>query len=479
MADKPDTVDAKNSAYEVMADYWELIQDLLGGTKAMRAAEDKWLPREPAETMGLYALRLRRSYLYNAYRDTVRRLASKPFSKPVTLQGTLPDRLSAIEEDVDRTGRDLTQFARDVFTACVNYGLTHILVDYSRVPKGASVADEKSLSARPTFVHVPPPQLYGWRVRREEGLGTPALSQVRIYEQRVEDVGNYLDKTVEIIRVYTETTWELWRKEPGEEEYVLFDEGDHTFGRVPLLTCYTNKLGYMTGLPPLEDLAWLNLAHWQSMSDQRSLLRLARVGILFAAGFTAEEMEKPIVVGPTRTVRSSNPDAKLEYVEHTGSAIGLGEEDLRRLEERMEVLGLQPLIQRTGGITATARALDESRTQTDVQMWIRSVEQVLLQCYKLAAEWAKVKLPGDFKVDIFSDFGITTKVVDDVKALIQMRARGDITHETFLREVKRRGLLTDTLDVDEEIAATQNEGPALALVGVPEEEEEEEEMEEE
>jgi len=65
------TVDSPCSAYNAMQAHWGLIDDLLGGTLAMRAAGEKWLPKEPKEENKSWQNRLDRSILYGAYADTV------------------------------------------------------------------------------------------------------------------------------------------------------------------------------------------------------------------------------------------------------------------------------------------------------------------------------------------------------------------------------------------------------------------------
>ena len=136
-------------AYEAMAEHWELIDDLIGGTLAMQMAGEKWLPKEPAEELARYTVRLNRSVLFGAYRDTVKDLASKPFAKPVTLQGNMPEKLADIAANVDGEGANITQFARQLLTTAINRGLTHVLVDYPNTanpedgtPRKISLAEE-------------------------------------------------------------------------------------------------------------------------------------------------------------------------------------------------------------------------------------------------------------------------------------------------------------------------------------------------
>ena len=72
-------------AYVEMDEKWSLVSDLLGGTGDMRNAAETWLPREERESWIQYRARLGRSYLSNAYANTVDRVVAKPFSKHLLL----------------------------------------------------------------------------------------------------------------------------------------------------------------------------------------------------------------------------------------------------------------------------------------------------------------------------------------------------------------------------------------------------------
>ncbi len=461
-------VNEQSDAYNRMARRWDLITDLLGGTLAMRDAKFKWLPQENQENPIEYNARLNRSFLYGAFADTVNKLSAKPFSKPVSATDGLADQLEAIAQDADLNGRDLTAFARDIFEDGITYGLSHILVDFPAIGAGLNLAEERATGARPYFVRINPTDLIAWQTDKLAD-GTERVTHIRFKECRVESDG-FGEKLVDYIRVVTENEWQLWRERDGD--WQLESEGLHSFGAVPLVTAYTTRTGYMTATPPLEDLAWLNLAHWQSLSDQRNILRFARLGILFASGFSEEEIENGVTIGASQLTASTNPDASLKYVEHSGNAIGAGEADLGKLEERMEVLGLQPLVASTGNATATARAMDEAKTHSNIQAWIRGLENTLEQAYTLASDWLGQSLPTDFTVDVFSDFGVTLSAGDDVKSLIAMKQAGMISHKTFLQEVKRRGLLDDGVVADEEIELAQEEAGGMldALPALPDDE---------
>ena len=152
-------VDMPSSGYLEMVPKWELIEDLMGGTLAMRSAGKKWLPPESRENAVNYEARLNRSYLYGAFKDTIQKLSSKPFSKPVAISGSLQDPLDMIVSDADLRGRDLTQFARMVFEDGLKYGMAHVLVDYPNTGGGLSRGAERSQGIYPYFCHIRPTDL--------------------------------------------------------------------------------------------------------------------------------------------------------------------------------------------------------------------------------------------------------------------------------------------------------------------------------
>jgi len=423
-----------------------LIHDLLGGTERMRAARTQWLPKEKREAEEMYYIRLGRSILYNGYRDTVRKLVSKPFSHPVTVK-EFP--IEYYEDNVDQQGTDLTQFARSMFEAGVIYGLTHVLVDF---PKSEQRTYDVEQVLVPNWIHIKPPDLVYWKT--EVVNGRRVLVEIHFVQCVIVEDGDK-EKEIKQLRIYTQNTWEV--REEHEKVWVTIDSGTHTFGSIPLVTFYTLKTGYMMGDPPLEDLAWLNLAHWQSSSDQRNILRFARAGVLFGSGFTEEEFDK-FTVGPNAKISSTNENAKMQWVEHNGRAIKAGADDIYALEERMETLGLQPLVARSARSTATGKIIDESRAHTDIQAWIRSLENTLQEAFEITAKWKKMELPEDFSVDVFSDFAVGLDS-SNIAELIALNEGGKISHSTLLHEIKRRGVLAESVDVDVEIAAVQAENP--------------------
>jgi len=479
MADDKNTINVPCVGYESMAEDWELIHALLGGTKAMRAAGEKWLPKEPREDG--YLSRLNRSILYNAYRDTLNKLANRPFAHPISFTD-LPEQLEYLKENVDATGKSFETFAKEIMKDLINYGLAHIFVDHSELSEIAdgavlTKADEERLGARVLLNVIHPPDLIGWQT--EIINKRIKLIQIRVKETITESVGTYGDVDINYIKLYNETGWEIHKEikpNNNKEEitWQLVDSGEHTFGNVSLVTIYANRTGFMMAEPTLMDLAWLNLAHWQSYSDQRNILRLSRFGLLFGKGFPKEMVGASLDVGPSKAFLTSNPESDLKYVEHTGGSIEAGRKDIEDIEIKMEILGQQPLMRTAPLTTATAKRIDESRNVSQLQSWVRSLEKGLLQVVKMACEWRRIDMPETTKIDVFSDFEVAIYGATDKELLLKIRTEGEITRATFLKEEQRRGVLSGEMSAEDEAESAEQE-TANGLKNLLEEEPEEDE----
>lgn len=462
IASKEDSPLFPSEAWLRMARKWELLRDLLGGTLAMRAAGERWLPRETNEKLHSWRRRRDRTVLYGGLRRAVRRLVDKPFARAVGLSMAsdpsepalpVPAWMRAMERGVDPEGRTLSFFARAFFEDAVVYGLSHFLVDAAPTSGSGesftadrfTLADERRLGLRPRFVPIDARRLFYSRV--QDGR----LTEIRWWSDDMERAPSrsYADARVVRVWVLREGFWSKFRVDPDNpKDVVLEAEGASPWGdRIPLVTFHTAQVAPMEADPPMEDLAWLNLAHWQSSSDQRTILHFSRVPILFRKGVSAEEVEHDVVVGAGHVESTTAEQADMKYVEHTGSAIGSGRRDLLDLKEEMEVLGVQPLVTRLGFVTATSRILDEGESESQIQVWIRGLELALREGFQLAAESRDERLPEDFSVDVWSEFGLAARAQWSAQVLLSALGQGAATVAEVRSELKRLGFFSEGLDL--------------------------------
>lgn len=439
-----------------MAQEWPMLQALTGGTRTMREAGESLLPKWPNEEDVSYHARKKTATLYPAFSRTVSVMGGKPFSKSLTYGSDVPEVMRPYLEDCDLEGRNLHAFAADVMSEVLDFGICGVLVDYPDVGQVATLADEQAIGARPYFVHIKHSQILGWKSEKINGVQT--LTQLRLAEKIKVDDGDYGSMMVDAVRVLTRGAYKVWR-EDKDKKYVLFSEGTTSLADIPFVPFYGHRLGFMMGESPLIDLAYLNVKHWQSQSDQDTLLHVARVPILFMKGFPESAQ---ITVGASSGVKSDSTDADMKYVEHSGAAISAGRESLIDLEQQMIQTGAELLVQKPGVRSATESNNEHEANKCELQRITEVVEDALDQCLQFMADW--LGLPEGGHVALFKDFGAGTLTDASAQLILSMQQGGLITKATALREQQRRGMLSPDLDPDEELEMVGTEGPMLGGV---------------
>lgn len=437
---------------ETMAADWPMISALLDSTRGMRTAGKMFLPKHPSEDEESYQYRLGVSTLFNGFAHTVDTLSGKPFSQPLKLGDDVPATLVKYCEDIDLQGRNLQAFAHDVFKTALAYGESYVLVDYPKTPQIQTLADQRISGARPYCVQIKPECVIGWRTERINGVET--LVQLRISEYVEEENGEWGVKVVRQIRVLEPDNYRIYR-ETEKKEWVEVESGPVSIGCIPFVAVYGSRTGYLTGSPPLLDLAYLNVEHWQSYSDQTNILHVARVPILFGAGFSEKT---PIKIGSNMAVMHDDPNAKLGYVEHSGAAIEAGRQSLKDLEERMSLMGTQLLLRQSTQVTATEKRIDSDENNSVLSQMALNLEDSLEAVLEYMAIWDNQKHGGSIElVTNFTDPLRSMSVEDVLKA----KALGILSAQTAFAEMQRRGIVRDELIWAEEETYLKAELPMV------------------
>lgn len=456
------SVQDQSPAVQAMALNWPIVEALLGGTPAMRAKGETYLPRWPNEAPEAFKARLAAATLYPALRRTLSVMAGKPFSKALTFSDNVPPDLKAWCANADLEGRNLHAFGAGLMSEALAFGLCGVYVDMPRSGAAARLANgavtrkaEAEAGARPYLIAVKHHQILGWRVERK--ADRVRLTQLRIAEvDEVED-GEYGVKEVRRVRVLTPGAWELWQQWANEADrsasYTLVDQGVTTLGYIPFVPFYGEYHGFMNGRSPLLDLAHLNVKHWQSQSDQDTILHVARVPILAASGI---DDDSPITIGASSAVKLPT-GAALTFVEHTGAAISAGAQSLRELEQQMIQTGAELLIQSAANRTATEASNEAEGNKSELLRIVEGFEDSLDQVLQCMADYAGQGDGGN--VSLFKDFTAATLTDASASLVLDMQGRGLLTKPTALREMQRRGTVAPDVDPETEIELAEAEAP--------------------
>jgi hypothetical protein len=448
-------VDSKLKSLKDAEEDLALVDALWGGTRKMREAGVTYLPKAAAEDLQDWKARRDRSVLTNFFKKTVKVMAGRLFEDTVTVQDTSPAFVE-FAENVDLEGRNLHRFAYDTTQKTIRDGLRFLVVDAPSSEGVTTAAEERAAGIRPYFVEVDIRNVLGWK--SEDIGGNRIITQFRYIEQVADEVDMWTDEIVEQIRVIEPGMVSLYRKDQTGNWNLYGDPILTSIDFCPVVPLYAGRQGFMEAEPPMMDLAWLNVAHWQSDSDQRNILHYTRAPILHWAGGGSSRddsgKEVQVTVGPGSLARSADPQAKLEYVEPQGAAIGHGRQDLIDLETRAIALGADYATPRkSGDITATEAAINESGDVSDLSAMAQNIKDSLELAFDMVGRMTGKEFTG--YVTLNTDLGIAYNGVN-VPELVKLRALGDLSREGLFEVLN--GMWDLELDADKEAERLEFEG---------------------
>ena len=451
-----------------------IVSDVTEGTPAMRRAGKRYLPQEKGEFNSEYQDRLIRSTFFNGYKKTINSLTGKPFSRPISFKDDPPE-LEEWQNDIDLEGNSIDVFAKNTFFWALADGIRFILVDFPTIKRGLedpslrarqaaeqppvnrppTLFEEREMNIRPYMVDIDSRDIIGWKWQTIQGR--QVVTQVRILERatRPDPKNRFEDELVERIRVLERGSFEIWERQENEGDFEIVDRGLMAIDVIPLVPVYTNRTGFFMGKPRLSDLLFMNIQHWQKDSDQSNLVHIAHVPILYGAGFKkgSGDLDE---IGGKRSIVNENPDAKLSFTEHSGAAIGAGKEDIEMLENRMRIEGME-MIAKKISVTATEKSIDAREHQSDLASLVSDYEDALQTARRLMLRWGKKDPNSAGELEMFKDFSVGDRDIAELQTLLASRVAGEISQERYLMELQRRGVLSDSMDIDEEIERTQQD----------------------
>lgn len=430
---------------------------LYQGTEAMREAGETYLPRHPLEEEAAWLVRKKASVLLPAFRDAVDLASGLIFRKPVVVEAQGDP--EAWMQNVDLIGQDVTQFSRTALETSLVDGIGFIIVDYPVVPVGATLKAERDMGVRPYWVHVKAEQVLGWRTQAVNGR--QVLTQFRYVETVEGPDGAWGTATQVRIRILEPGMVTVYVKagDTGEWQIDTSASGAVTLKEVPVVPVYTGRTGFMQGAPPMLDLAWKNVEHWQSASDQRHILHVARVPLLFGSGFDSDSGLKAspnsAILGPT--------GSSLAYVEHSGKAIEAGRDDLKDLQDQMQRMAGKILNEKVMK-TATESGVESTQALSRIQAWALGLQHSLDLAMEFTAKWSGQDV-GALRVNTDLD---TAKPDATLLTEIRNAVVGNLlSKETYLQILEDAEVLPTGFDKETELQRLQDQADRM-MPTVPE-----------
>lgn len=461
-------VSTPSAAYEAMRPLWEMISDILAGPEAIRAKGEKYLPAYKSETeepnRTEYKRRLASTPWRPEFEDAIRTLAAKPFSKDVSLTEGASQRLRELSEDIDGRGNNLSVFARSVFEEALAFGCHAILVDNSGSGGARTQAEERAQGVRPYWVSIRADKIISLRTAFIGGR--EVITEARIRADEVEGDG-YAEKVVEKVRVYMPGAWQLWKKidgTPDAEAWVMESEGPMApLTEVPLALIWTGRRkGSQQVRPPLGSLADMQMEIYRALSRKDEVYTYAGSPMLVGEGISPPGPDSPpVLIGPKRILfapsRESGTNPTYKYIQPDAAVLTEIREDVDKLIDDFRRLAMQPLTTRSGGITATAAAIEGAKAHSAVEAWALALKDTLEQALVFTAQWLGEQTEAE--VVINTDFGVEAYAQAPLDALAKAREAREISREAYIEGLKRFDVLPPDFDGEADLTRITEELP--------------------
>lgn len=409
----------KSATFTAMTAALYKVDALVGGTESMRAAGKTLLPQHAEESDDNYATRLNKSTLVNYYSKAIDAAIGHVFKAEMKVEN-FPGVLSPLLKDIDGTGSTFDQFSQEGLWNTINHGVHYFVVDYPVVENPErTLADLQATAAR-TYVY-PVHATQALAAYAKTDSGQERCVHFRWITTETKPSDDYLDeKRVEVVKAYDQelrdgpVTLTEWRK---DDQGWITDGPQPIVGvtEIPVVGAYGWRTGFMTGRPVLTDLADLNVAHWQSLSEQTNILSVARVPFLHVAGDNLNQItalpDGQTKVEPFKlTIHAAaitGKDTSIEWVETSGSSIQAGAENITYLEEKMDAMGLVPTTSKSGGVTATETAINAAESSAQLKALAVSFGQSLSKVLYLMSQFEGTPAPT-VNVSLDASFEVPT-----------------------------------------------------------------------
>lgn len=452
-----------------MVPYWEKVDTIIEGQHAIKMCGKEYLPSFPGETRDDYQFRLSLAKFTNIYRDVLEGLATKPFEEEITLIGgeKIPEELEEFVEDVDGSGNNLSVFSSLTFFNGINSAIDWILVDYP-TPDVAirTVADAKAANIRPFWSHVLAKNVL--EIRTTVIGAKEVISYFRMLEP---SFGK--DKVRVFERFGDVVTWTLYEEVENpakpEDKFIQIDNGTLTINEIPVVPFATGRRDGKSFkfFPPMRDAADLQITLYQNESALEFIKTMAGYPMLAANGMkpkkTADGLsDEKIAVGPMRVLYGVPDGAgghgEWKFIEPNANSMEFLQKNIDKTKQDLRELGRQPLTALSSQLTTVTTSIAAGKAKSAVTAWALALKDALENALLLTMKWMKIDYEPE--VNVYTGFDNVLDDGKDLDALDKARARGDISQETFLFELKRRKVLSPEFNFEDEQDRFLNEIPS-------------------
>ena len=459
-----------NPSYSQRFDAWATLRDCYDGEKVIKEAGEQYLPKLSAHSPDEYKTYKHRAYFYNAVRRTHRGLHGSLFRKPVEF--STPAGMGAKLNicNITQDGQSFQAFMRILGHELLLTGRFGILADFK--------ADQAN---SPYLAGYLAENIYAWRLKTFEDR--EIVDRVVLLESEVvpTEYGATTQLLIRVLRldpssngsgkmVYSQT---IIRPNPTDpkstptRQNIAVNIRGRTLDYIPFVFFNAMDLRAECGPPPLEDIASINVSHFQSTAHLEHGRFYAGMPTYVTAGSGANKLPglpegltntNPLTVGPS-FVWELEENAKAWLLEFTGHGLTFLENAVDSKQLQMQSLGgrLISSTRRAAAMSDEAWQLletgDEATLMDVAQVCDEGVTKALAYLGDILGEIPadSVHVPSKHKilVEFNKEFVRSELTARELRALQALAERGHIPQDVMYYALREVGVIPIEYSLDD------------------------------
>ena len=443
--------------YDEFLPVWSMCRDSVTGQRAIAKGGVKYLPKLSGQTDADYKAYKERALYFGATGRTVDGMAGLIFRKPPTIQ--LPTALEQYASDIDMKGTTLEGFARDCVDEALVVGRFGVMIDYppASPDRGVMTIEEaRQYGQRPYLTMYKAESIINWRT------GRYANRHVLLNVWLVEAEGQIRELFFD--GFYGQRIWQLDKNDKWfvAQEFYPTKSGQK-IGEIPFYFCGKKEGWIDVQDPPIEQLAYINIAHYRNSADLENAVHVAGQPTPWVNGITNPDEIPSIHLG-SGTFLKLPPDAEAGFLQCGADGVGALREAMADKAAQMAALGARMLSpEKAQAETAEAQQIKRGGENSVLASIAGAVEIVLTASLRFMADWVGAN-PDDAEFELNKDYLPATMDSAMLREWVAAWQSGGFSYDTFIGGLKSGELIPDTIDPQDELDKMSIETPNIPRV---------------
>lgn len=464
-------VDTKHKDYIEKAPAWQLMRDAYAGQRAIHKGAETYLPMLSGEKPADYLKRQARACWYNATYRTIEGLVGMLFRKEPVFKVS-PGTKKHLE-DVTKGGQPASMFAKQVAEEYEITGRVGVLTDYpAGVATDMTVAQAEQLNIRPNWALYQAEDILNW----SHAWVVNKLQLVRVVLRESAELpvaGDEFATTTELRYrvldifggIYRQR---MYRKDANGDDEQIGSDLFPLMNRQNMREIPFEVIG--DGLPPLEDLAHVNVSHYQTTADLEHGAHKTALPQPWIAGIeattdreTGHAVPLEFTIGGGDAWTFPNPATTVGMLEYTGQGLASLENRLVVKQQHMAVLGARMLEEQKRGVeSGEAAGIHRSGEQSTLQAQADVLSLGMTRPLRWFDQWSGGTGGDEVTVAFNKDFFPMRLDAQSLTAIVAAWQAGAMSNEEKFYNFQKGGIVSDGTDFETEETRIAQRPPALS-----------------